>query len=949
MKQKPASDSAQRRERAGSERIKSKEEEEPTFIAQESLTCPILSKIVHAFTYAKASCYCEKDGDLMPGSKVIKGLHDAAIHIGWQEQDMVLIVAIKSPKVEAVAEFMSSVYDKRRMPTFLENVAPDAEVHADFLDILDSFQRREDGTEVLAETVKELTGGRTPRRILLTGFCVGGSLATIAACWAALQSPTSDVRCITFGSPNVGNAAFAEVFRWVVGNSYRMSFSRDPMIQKGGGLLGSFVPVRGTIYLTDDAEMVADHWVAPWSKDMKDHCIKRYCAALKASMGKTVKLEEDRSKVNPPCSDECKLQTGPAPPEPSRSGSTTEKHAAPTISQAKTAGEQHSAHLRQQSACTAPTSAPDSVSGQDPPPKAAEPASSAANGDTSGPNAGSAESAAAVGNAADTSWQHDHLFRPPGGAVAWGPGGERQPRAEASEEDGNKQQLPGLDQACTRCNELGACEASTKKEDETEEERQERLQSAAAGLFRSVVQEATGNQDIGVAEPPRWLTRAFSLLERDDLSVDLRHLHTLQKVLTIGKISAAVVLAGAAYQDEAGYARMTGLPPDKTRLIDDSDGADTQVHVSWIDSGTAVFAFRGTESTKDGLQDLKFVRRNIDYLQRAYPGAKAHTGFMQQFAAVVDESRPGMHLGKVLAELSGGRKPNRVLCTGHSLGGALATLGAAWAAIEYPNADIRCVTFGSPRVANRKFKRAFHALVGTSLRLTYGGDPVPSIPPNFRYDHVGCSIHVKHTGLTLKARPWHAAWRPVVGHHFLNKYTAGVYSLLPGGLEALPRFDDSDFKLPAEAKTSISCFGVTRTLETESDDSDSDSPRHHRANGETPAHADLNGKRSVKRSASEGSGGIFRHFRRSSSGSHKSTDHNTAASDAPNGGLEQIPEGKPVAEDAPHAGVEDKPKREPLLARLSHSLMRRGSHDKATAHEAASPMPSVLPQAVAAH
>lgn len=48
--------------------------------------------------------------------------------------------------------------------------------------------------------------------------------------------------------------------------------------------------------------------------------------------------------------------------------------------------------------------------------------------------------------------------------------------------------------------------------------------------------------------------------------------------------------------------------------------------MSWIASGTAVFAFRGTESTKDGLQDMKFVRRNIDYLQRAYPGAKAHTG-----------------------------------------------------------------------------------------------------------------------------------------------------------------------------------------------------------------------------------------------------------------------------------------------------------------------------------
>lgn len=63
-----------------------------------------------------------------------------------------------------------------------------------------------------------------------------------------------------------------------------------------------------------------------------------------------------------------------------------------------------------------------------------------------------------------------------------------------------------------------------------------------------------------------------------------------------------------------------------------------QVHVSWIDSGTAVFSFRGTESTKDGLQDLKFVRRNIDYLQRAYPGAKAHTGadFLQLIIVVRD-------------------------------------------------------------------------------------------------------------------------------------------------------------------------------------------------------------------------------------------------------------------------------------------------------------------------
>lgn len=56
--------------------------------------------------------------------------------------------------------------------------------------------------------------------------------------------------------------------------------------------------------------------------------------------------------------------------------------------------------------------------------------------------------------------------------------------------------------------------------------------------------------------------------------------------------------------------------------------------------------------------------------------------------------------------------------------------GATWAALEYPDADVRCISFGSPRVANKAFGRAFSALVGTSLRLVHGFDPVPALPPS---------------------------------------------------------------------------------------------------------------------------------------------------------------------------------------------------------------------------
>ena len=53
----------------------------------------------------------------------------------------------------------------------------------------------------------------TPRKVFCSGYCSGAAAATVTALWMALQCPTADVRCITFGSPKVGNAAFTEVYR----------------------------------------------------------------------------------------------------------------------------------------------------------------------------------------------------------------------------------------------------------------------------------------------------------------------------------------------------------------------------------------------------------------------------------------------------------------------------------------------------------------------------------------------------------------------------------------------------------------------------------------------------------------------------------------------------------------------------------------------------------------
>ncbi|KAL0041862.1 hypothetical protein WJX79_007144 [Trebouxia sp. C0005] len=297
---------------------------------------------------------------------------------------------------------------------------------------------------------------------------------------------------------------------------------------------------------------------------------------------------------------------------------------------------------------------------------------------------------------------------------------------------------------------------------------------------------ASGSSMIGEEGGGRpWLKRAFSLVDQENIGIDINgQMTSLEKVLITGKISQAVVVAAAAYRTEAEFSERTGIQQNK--LIIDELHTNTHVHVGWLEGGTAILAFRGTQTAQDGLQDVKIVRQSIDHLQKMFPGTQAHSGFLQQFAGVCRPDVPEKNMSSVIEQLSGGRVPTRVLCCGHSLGGALATLGATWAALQYPQADIRCITFGSPRVGNKAFKRAFHTLVGTSLRLVHGGDPVPVLPPAFVYHHVNGAIHIMNGKIKLKSRPWHFKLRPNVADHLVARYNAGIFLHMPGGVEEMP-------------------------------------------------------------------------------------------------------------------------------------------------------------------
>lgn len=55
----------------------------------------------------------------------------------------------------------------------------------------------------------------------------------------------------------------------------------------------------------------------------------------------------------------------------------------------------------------------------------------------------------------------------------------------------------------------------------------------------------------------------------------------------------------------------------------------------------------------------------------------------------------------------------RATITGHSLGGALATLCTLFLRLKYPNVYMRCVSIGAPLVGNQQFKQLFDMQVGS--------------------------------------------------------------------------------------------------------------------------------------------------------------------------------------------------------------------------------------------
>lgn len=153
----------------------------------------------------------------------------------------------------------------------------------------------------------------------------------------------------------------------------------------------------------------------------------------------------------------------------------------------------------------------------------------------------------------------------------------------------------------------------------------------------------------------------------------------------------------------------------------------------------AVLAFRGTEPKK-----WEDVQADIRAYKTSVSEGKVHAGFLEAYTEVAEE------IVKSLVDSNQDKWP--LYITGHSLGGALATVATRELETTGGVGDqiAACYTFGSPRVGNRKYEDTIKVPI---YRVVHSTDVV-TLVPSVGYTHAGDPRFISRGGELYRKIPF---------------------------------------------------------------------------------------------------------------------------------------------------------------------------------------------------
>ncbi|MFN3753692.1 lipase family protein [Flavobacterium sp.] len=167
----------------------------------------------------------------------------------------------------------------------------------------------------------------------------------------------------------------------------------------------------------------------------------------------------------------------------------------------------------------------------------------------------------------------------------------------------------------------------------------------------------------------------------------------------------------------------------------------------WNDE-TVIIAFRGTRESVDwSVSNLKMFPVSLQNCNLNSKKTRVHRGF-QRTLYYKDKTTNLTSFDAIMKHINDLDliANKQIIITGHSLGGALATLFSVKLRAKIPinieNQLKEIVLFGSPAVGLKNFKTFYGTLNSKTIRIINGSDVVPFTPPLFYY-HIGNEIWLK--------------------------------------------------------------------------------------------------------------------------------------------------------------------------------------------------------------
>ena len=162
-----------------------------------------------------------------------------------------------------------------------------------------------------------------------------------------------------------------------------------------------------------------------------------------------------------------------------------------------------------------------------------------------------------------------------------------------------------------------------------------------------------------------------------------------------------------------------------------------QCYVVWNDTD-AVICFRGTEP-----KEMSDIKADLNAIQRKglHNKGDVHGGFQGEINKIWD----------LILEKVNELKDHKIYITGHSLGGAMATICAK--RLQEQNITVQCLyTYGSPRVGDRRWVKSLQI---PHYRFQNNNDVVCKVPFWIMgYRHHGKNVYIGYNGKIAKMNMW---------------------------------------------------------------------------------------------------------------------------------------------------------------------------------------------------